>query len=241
MQLLAEGLKQLCAADKTAAFLFENRHEEITAALRLYVREIERFNAAYGLVKADNRDTLIVKHILDSLAPLGHIVRLMEKETPANSEYFSLAGKALADIGSGAGLPGIPLAVCMPLVQVTLIERMGRRAGFLRNTCAILASAFPLLQLSRINVEEVELEKALPSRFDCVVLRALSPLENTFVAALARLLKKNPNQNGIIAAYKGKHKTAQTETDSLTDFTAELIPLSVPFLDEERCLAVIRG
>ena len=238
MELLAEGLKQLCAADKTSAVLLESRREEIAGALNLYISEIERFNAAYGLVKADNRDTLIVKHILDSLAPLGHIVRLMEN--PAGSESVSLAGKALADIGSGAGLPGIPLAICMPGIQVTLVERMGRRAGFLRSSCAMLASAFASLDLSHLNVEEIELEKAPPARFDCVVLRAVSPLENTITAALARLLKKNPEQSGIIAAYKGKHKTARAELDSLADFTTELIPLSVPFLDEERCLAVIR-
>jgi 16S rRNA (guanine527-N7)-methyltransferase len=228
MKLLAEGLKQLCAADKTTAFFIHNRYKEIVDALEFYVLEIERFNSAYGLVKADGRDALIVKHILDSLAPLGHIARFLDIERTS-------CGKALADIGSGAGLPGIPLAICMPEIQVTLIERMGKRAGFLQNTCAVLASSFPRLQ-----VEEIALENALPFRFDCLVLRALSPLENSFAAKLVRLLKKNREQNGVIAAYKGRHETALAELDRLSGFSTELIPISVPFLNEERCLAVIR-
>ena len=239
MKLLDEGLKQLCAADTTAAFFIESRFDEITAALKLYINEIERFNAAYGLVKADDRDTLIVKHILDSLAPLGHIARFM-----GMSDCLQLSGKsnALADIGSGAGLPGIPLAICLPTIQVTLVERMGRRAAFLQNTIAVLASAFPSLQFLRIVVEEVEWEKALPSRFDLLVLRAVSPLNNDFVTKLAGLLAPN----GTIAAYKGKLTTTQAELGSLQTqaglrgFTTELIPITVPFLNEERCLAVIR-
>ncbi|MCL1928243.1 MAG: 16S rRNA (guanine(527)-N(7))-methyltransferase RsmG [Treponema sp.] len=228
MKLLDEGLKQICAADKTAACLIENRYEQITGALQLYINEIERFNTAYGLVKTDNRDTLIVKHILDSLVPLGHIANFLEAKDKTV--------KALADAGSGAGLPGIPLAICLPTVQVSLIERMGRRAGFLRNTCAVLSSAFPGLELSRITVEEIELEKAFPLQFDCLVLRALSALDDAFVAKLIKLLA----QDGTIAAYKGKQTTAQAELDSLSGCTAELIPLTVPFLDEERCLAMIR-
>ena len=226
MKLLDEGLKQICAEDKTAAFFIEKRFDEIAGALQLYINEIERFNAAYGLVKTDDQNTLIVKHILDSLAPLGHIANVLGLKDKND--------KTLADVGSGAGLPGIPLAICLREIQVTLIERMGRRAGFLRNVCAVLASAFPGLQFSRVAVEEIELEKAQPSRFDCLVLRALSPIDNIFIAKLVRLLVKG----GIVVAYKGKQATAKAELDGLTGYTMELIPLTVPFLNEERCLAV---
>jgi len=236
MELLSEGLKQICLGDKTAGLLVTPRLEEITGLLNLYVKEIERFNSAYGLVKADDRETLIVKHILDSLAPLGHIVRLLtESETSIDSETASLAGKTLADLGSGAGLPGIPLAICLDGVHVTLIERMGRRAGFLRNVCALLG-------LSHCTVEETELEKFSGS-FDLVTFRALSPLTPALIAKLSRLCKPG----GIIAAYKGKHETAETELAGLVPqgggtarrCTTELIPLTVPFLEEQRCLTVI--
>ena len=254
MNLLVEGLSQICAADKTAALVIESRFDNIIKSLACYMDEIERFNPAYGLVKTDSRDTLIAKHILDSLAPLGHIARLL------GGGMEERAGKKLADIGSGAGLPGIPLAVCLPDVQITLIERMGKRAGFLRNVCAVLNSAgfCPGLS-SRVTVEETELEKALPGRFDLITFRALSPLTPGFVAKLVRLLNlpQEPEQNvplhkaplhcipvqgGIIAAYKGRRETAEAELAALSGLSCstELVPLGVPFLNEERCLAVIR-
>ena len=237
MKLLAKGLEQICA-DKTAGYFIRGeslipRLTEITGLLERYLDEIERFNPIYGLVKAADREELIVKHILDSLAPLGHIVMLMGGEDV-------LLEKEIADLGSGAGLPGIPLAICLPEIHFTLIERMARRAGFLQSTLAALG-------ITNATVEEIELEKTRPARFDLLVLRALSPLTPVFAAKLIRLLKPPqqpvngmPVPGGVIAAYKGRHETAKSELDSLSNFTTELIPLSVPFLDEQRCLAVIR-
>jgi len=251
MELLSEGLERLCLGDATAALLVKPRLAEITGLLTGYMDEVERFNPIYGLVKTDgSREMLIVKHILDSLAPLGHIARFLmfPGELPA------LSGKKAADAGSGAGLPGIPLAICLPQVQFTLIERMKRRAGFLRNVLAVLGygksgtSGTPGTSgasggLSRVTVEETELERA-SGGFDLVTFRALSPLEPEFAASLFRLL---PADGGIIAAYKGRHSTAEAELKNLAPqgapaerpCTTELIPLAVPFLDEERCLAVI--
>ena len=235
MDFLKEGLKQICLADKTAALFIEPRIAEITELLVRYVNETERFNSVYGLVKADNRDTLIVKHILDSIAPLGHIIELFGRDATRDG-CKGFPAKIAADIGSGAGLPGIPLAICLPHLCITLIERMGRRAGFLRNTCAVLA-AMPG-GLKNILVDETELEKARGS-FDLIVFRALSSLTPDFTAKLFRLCKPG----GIIAAYKGKHDTAKAELAGLSRqlFTTELIPVTVPFLDEERCLAAIKS
>jgi len=239
MELLSEGLERICLGDKTAALLVKPRLAEITGLLAGYINEIERFNPVYGLVKTDgSREMLIVKHILDSLAPLGHIARFLmfPGEIPA------LSGKKAADAGSGAGLPGIPLAICLPKVRFTLIERMKRRAGFLRNVLAVLGSGVSG-GLSHVTVEETELEK-VQGGFNLVTFRALSPLEPGFTASLLRLL---PETGGIIAAYKGRHSTAEAELKNLATqgalaaqpYTTKLIPLAVPFLDEERCLAVI--
>jgi 16S rRNA (guanine527-N7)-methyltransferase len=226
------GLEQICEADKTAASLIKARIEEIAELLERYMDEIERFNSAYGLVKIKSRDELIVKHILDSLAPLGHIARLLGT---------GFSKKSLADLGSGAGLPGIPLAVCMPELQVVLIERMGKRADFLRNTVAVLNSAIHGARLANVTVEETELEKAA-GHFDLVTFRALSPLTPAFISAAARLCKspQTPLAGGTIAAYKGKQKTASAELKGLTGYEAELVPLTVPFLNEERCLVVYK-
>src|SRR5512138_2396028 len=89
--------------------------------LARYVAEIERLNPSLGLVGASG-DELIIKHILDSLAPVSFLRSL-------------IAGKAhpgIADLGTGAGLPGIPLALAFPDAEIALIDRMTRRTDFLR-------------------------------------------------------------------------------------------------------------
>jgi 16S rRNA (guanine527-N7)-methyltransferase len=209
-EILADGLHRL---DIGAAAL---------PLLSKYIEEIERFNPAYGLVKVKDRRELVVRHILDSLAPLDRLSRLIED------------GAAVADAGSGAGLPGIPLAIALPGSRFTLIERMGRRAGFLRNCLAVLS-------LSNLTVEEAEIEKSAPGRFDLVVCRAFRPLEPPILKGLARLLIPG----GIIAAYKGRREAAEAElkaaeaASQAIPFSWDIIPVEVPFLDEERHLALI--
>jgi 16S rRNA (guanine527-N7)-methyltransferase len=190
----------------------------------VFIREIERFNGPYGLVKAADRKDLVIRHILDSLAPLEHIAGLLSAVT-GNS-----GGPGLADAGSGAGLPGIPLAICLPGVNCTLIERMTRRADFLRNTLAVLG-------LSNVTVEEGEIKRAPPGRFALLSFRALTPLEPGMLKDLFRLLVPG----GRLAAYKGRREKTEAEIAAagLCRENWELIPLRVPFLEEERHLAVL--
>ena len=204
--LLEEGLIKLG--------LFQDR---ALSLLIRYIEEIELFNPAYGLVKVSDRKELIVKHILDSLAPLSFI--------------RGLPNNTIADVGSGAGLPGIPLAICMPDAEVTLVERMGRRAGFLRNTIAVLA-------LSNVKVEEAEMEKLSGLEdFSLVVFRAFKPLDSAILKKLKRLLAPN----GYIAAYKGRRQSIETEMEQLGKAISwELVPLEVPFLEEERHLVLVK-
>jgi 16S rRNA (guanine527-N7)-methyltransferase len=191
--------------------------------LNKYIEEIELFNPAYGLVGTGDRRELVVKHILDSLAPLGHILSLLE---PAGPEA------ALADVGSGAGLPGIPLAIALPEHPVTLIERKGRRAAFLRNTQAVLA-------LPNLAVEEGPMEQAAPGRFRVVVFRAFRPLDRAVLPGLFRLLEPG----GVLAAYKGRRAAVEAELGALRNEagSGQVLPVLVPFLEEERCLVVIRS
>jgi 16S rRNA (guanine527-N7)-methyltransferase len=195
--------------------------------LNSYIHEIELFNPAYGLVGAGDRRELVVKHILDSLAPLGRILPLLENPATAGT------GKtpALADVGSGAGLPGIPLAIALPEHPLTLIERKGRRAAFLRNTQAVLA-------LPNAVVEEAPMEQSPPGRFRVVVFRAFRPLDRAVLKGLFRLLETG----GVLAAYKGRLRTIEAELGALRGEAGswEALPVPVPFLEEERHLVVIR-
>jgi 16S rRNA (guanine527-N7)-methyltransferase len=232
MDLLNKGIAQLCAADHDTAQLIEPRLPLIVEKLNCYISEIERFNSAYGLVKVVSREELIVKHILDSLAPLGCIARLLaaSAKNTAGTTEAGTGRPLLADVGSGPGLPGIPLAICLTGADVTLIERMGRRTGFLR-------SVLPLLGLTNVTVEETEAEKAAPGRFHGIVFRAFHPLDPALLKSLFRLLIPG----GFLAAYKGKQE--KTEAEMAVAGVSEIwedIPLTVPFLNEERRLAVIR-
>ncbi|MFP3090869.1 16S rRNA (guanine(527)-N(7))-methyltransferase RsmG [Treponema sp. TIM-1] len=226
---LAEGLSRLGAGDPALRALLTGRLEGL---LNKYIEEIELFNPAYGLVGTGDRRELVVKHLLDSLAPLGLILGLLEspagaEENPAGAEKIS----ALADVGSGAGLPGIPLAIALPHHPVTLIERKGRRAAFLRNIQAVLA-------LPNLTVEEGPMERAAPGRFRVVAFRAFRPLDRAVLKGLFRLLAPG----GVLAAYKGRRQVVDAELGPLRDAAPswEALPVPVPFLEEERHLVVIR-
>jgi len=231
---LYEGIEILCKNDNEINSLITPRYNDITLLLVRYINEIEMFNPVYSLVGSNDTDELVIKHILDSLAPLGIISRLL-----GNKGDISIA-----DAGSGAGLPGIPLAIAMPDCQFTLIERMNRRAGFLLNTKAAL-------DLSNVAVEETELEKTNKT-FNLITFRAFKPLEPKLIKTLHKLLAPG----GIIAAFKGKKEKTEAEiaqlkinneiltvnnvkkTEVIT-WNWEIFPYTVPFLNEERHLLAL--
>jgi 16S rRNA (guanine527-N7)-methyltransferase len=214
---LEEGLRSLA---QEPGLPLRAPPEAVSALLTRYIDEIERFNPAYGLVKVKSREELVTRHILDSLAPLGILRGLLGTGDPP---------ARVADLGSGAGLPGIPLAIVMPEVHFTLIERMGRRAGFLRNTAAVLG-------LDNVTVEEVEMERAAPGRFTLLCFRAFRPLEPALLKSLFRLLAPG----GLVAAYKGRRETLRAELEALGPGSREILPCPVPGLNEERHLALLR-
>ncbi len=181
--------------------------------LKLYISEIEMWNPRYGLVNAKG-DMLITKHILDSLSG----VKTIE----------SLTAKTLADVGSGAGLPGIPLAIMLPELHVTLVERSGKRIRFLRNVKAMLS-------LENLTICEKDL-KDVDDKYDLVTFRAFKPIEPEIVGLLMRIL----NETGKMIAYKGKMENINSEIEMVKDIaTAEkIIPISVPGLSDERNIVI---
>jgi 16S rRNA (guanine527-N7)-methyltransferase len=222
MDLITEGIKALIKNNRNIERLLCGRFEEVISLLDRYKNEIALFNSAYGLTGTNDEKELVIRHILDSLAPLGILSSLLgETENPK-----------VADAGSGAGLPGIPLAIAMPDCEFTLIERMGRRAAFLCGTKAVL-------KISNIIVEEGELEKTKKENFNLVTFRAFKPLEPKLLKTLISVLKKG----GVIAAYKGRLEKIEQEMAPLKEIELnwEIIPYSVPFLEEERHILVIRN
>ncbi|MHB9292219.1 putative 16S rRNA (guanine527-N7)-methyltransferase [Hollandina sp. SP2] len=229
--LLEAGIASLCRSDPDIERLLGGRPGVLVPLFEQYIREIERFNPVYGLVKVQNRQELVVKHILDSLGPLGIIIRFTESLIDGPAPAYT---RRFADVGSGAGLPGIPLAISLrdnEHYEFTLIERMGRRAGFLRNTRAILG-------LTKVTIEEGEMEKAPSGRFHLITFRAFRPLEPMLLKSLFRLLAPE----GALFAYKGRQETITAEMHQVEASIGswEQIPLWIPFLEEERHLVVLR-
>ena len=188
-----------------------------------YLDELLLWNPTHGLVSGEggSREAppdLVARHILDSLAPLNHLLQ-------GNS-------RTLGDIGSGAGFPGIPLALFMADTEVTLVEKQGRRCNFLRNAVAVLGLK------DRVKVEQRAMEK-LNFRFDIVSLRAFAD-----VSAVYGDLRALTAPGGRIAAYKGQRIKAEQEIRRLEGAAEppcrmELLPLDVPFLKAERTLLLI--
>lgn len=226
-RLASEGLGRLgIPADESRLMLLER-----------YLDEIELWNPRYGLVHAAG-DEVVIRHLLDSLSALPVLSEFLER--PDRD-----AGFGLCDVGSGAGFPGIPLAVFLPDVPVTLIESSGRRVSFLKNAGALLG-------LTNLTVRETRAEDAArtgpqtagtpPDRaaagYAVVTFRAFKPLDAQLLATLGRLTAPG----GWIAAYKGRRERLEAELAPLEGLITEqrIVPLEVPFLDEERHLVLLR-
>ena len=186
------------------------------AQLERFRLELERWNRAYGFVKAEGNE-LVVRHFLDSLAAWP-VLRSLEPR------------RTILDVGSGAGFPGIPLAVVLPNSEFTLLERSAKRAAFLRNACLLLG-------LGNAAVREAQLGE-LDEGYDVVTFRAFSPLDRELHGLRSRLLP-----GGWIVAYKGKRARLDAEilAAGLKAPEVEIRVLAVPFLEEERHLVLVRG
>lgn len=180
-----------------------------------YINEIETWNPSHKLVAPG--DDLVRRHILDSLSGLSAI--------------RDFSPQRMADIGSGAGFPGIPLALWMPETSVCLVERMGRRAGFLRNVAAMLGMAH--VAVLEKPVEKISEDEA---GFNLVTFRAWSAIDGAVLDSMKKILAPD----GIVAAYKGRRDVINEELDAIADRITEprIIPLETFGGDEERNLVV---
>ena len=202
MDLLLEG------AEKLKLDLTSLQRER----LERYISEIELFNPIYKLVSYQDKDELIIRHILDSLAG----VKVFE----------ALEGSSIADLGTGAGFPGVVLAIMLDR-PIVLVERMKRRVDFLKNV--ILRCNLKNVRIVSKDVSEVE------ERFDIVTCRAFHPIFD-IIDDVDRVL----SPNGVFAPYKGKKSYLYSEIENLSNWDVSITNLHVPFLDEERIIALMR-
>lgn len=214
---LSQGLKQLGFSQEKIDFLLPKMDS--------YIRELILFNSAYNLTNTSDYEELAVFHILDSLAAMQNIVALAQKLDKGDCLH-------IADIGSGGGLPGIPLAAALPEYDFFLVERMDKRCAFLENEAAILG-------LKNVKIIKSEAERINADSFDIAVFRAFRPLDKKMIKTLLNLIKRG----GFLAAYKAKIENIKTEMKGISDIVKDyqIFPLSVPFLPgHERNLTVIQ-
>ena len=202
--------------------------------MEAYIKEIILFNSAYNLTNTSDRDELVVRHIFDSLVAWPKIaehVRNMMAES-ASKELV------LADIGSGGGLPGIPLAAAFSLcpdfakLRFELVERMEKRCSFLENCAAILG-------LKNVTVVNSEAERVNAEEYDLITFRAFRPLDKKMTKTLLRIVKPG----GFLCAYKAKVENIKEEMSAISALVPdyEIEPLAVPGLEgSERNLVLIR-
>lgn len=213
MTLLEEGLKA-CGIEESDINVLSEKMER-------YIKELILFNSAYNLTNTSDHDELVIRHILDSLAAYNSLAQLIGDKKEL----------VLGDIGSGGGLPGIPLAAAFPQVHFKLVERMSKRCAFLENCAAILG-------LKNVEVINSEAEKVQPELFDIVVFRAFRPLDEKMTKTLLRIVKKD----GYLVAYKAKMDSIKEEMSAIEKLVPvyDVKKLSVPGLENnERNLVLI--
>jgi 16S rRNA (guanine527-N7)-methyltransferase len=173
--------------------------------LLAFIKLIAKWNKAYNLTAVRNNEDMARLHILDSLAILPHI-----------------EGKRVIDIGTGAGLPGIPLAIFLPEVEFMLLDSNAKKTRFVQQV--ILELKLKNVSILHSRVEDYQPELG----FDTVTTRAFSSLPD-MVKMTSHLL----SPNGVLLAMKGQIPEAE-----LAEMNAQitLIPINVPEVEAERCL-----
>jgi len=182
---------------------------ETQEKLIAYLQLMLKWNKAYNLTAIRELDSMVIRHVLDSLSILPYI-----NQSP------------VLDVGTGAGLPGIPLALCLPDYQFVLLDSNGKKTRF-------LTQAKIELGIENIEVIHSRIEDYKPDfRFEMITCRAFAAL-NTILDLTQHLVTSSTR----VMAMKGKE-----EMPVLTEGYTQLAQheLQVPWLDEERRLIEIQ-
>jgi 16S rRNA (guanine527-N7)-methyltransferase len=185
--------------------------EDAPAALLAYIALISKWNQVYNLTAIRDPQRMVIEHLLDSLAILPHV-----------------AAPRLLDVGTGAGLPGVPLAIARPAWHVVLLDSSHKR-------CTFLQQAAIELRLNNVEVACERVESYRPAeRFTTVVSRAFSD-----TAHFARVAAPLVAQGGTMLAMKGLYPHEELSQLPAEVTLGEVVALTVPGLEAQRHLVTM--
>ena len=184
--------------------------DQVIDQLMTYLNLVEKWNRVYNLTAIRERDEMIKLHLLDSLSILNHV-----------------HVKNILDVGSGAGFPGIVLAITKPELKVTVMDSVNKKTIFMQQVKSELA-------LTNLDVVNSRVEDYQPTTlFEAVISRAFSNLKN-----MMSLTQHTLQKEGVWLAMKSKDVKQEVEAFEKNQYT--LIPLEVPFINAERYLVILK-
>ena len=184
---------------------------ELTERLVRYLELLQRWNRRFNLTAVRAPNDMVIRHVLDSLAVHPYV-----------------KNGRLLDVGSGAGLPGIPLALAEPERTVVLLDSNGKKIRFLRQVVLELT-------LSNVTVLQARAEAFSPTEgFDTVIARAFADL-----STLLRIARPYLKPQGRVLAMKGREPSAELQRLADEDVSWQCHRLDVPGLAAARCLVVL--
>ena len=187
-----------------------------------YLELLRKWNKVYNLTAVREPIDMLTHHLLDSLAVVAPL-----RAQLARRQRDGKAPIRLLDVGSGAGLPGVVIAICCPDVAVTCVDTVAKKAAFIQQVAATLG--LPNLRGLHARVESLE------GPFDVITSRAFAALGDFVTWSRTALAP-----GGIWLAMKGKHPGAEIDALPRGVVVFHVEPLQVPGLGAERCIIWLR-
>lgn len=198
-------------------------------SLLAYQGLIQKWNKVYNLTAVRDPDDMLTHHLFDSLAVIAPLRRQLAQMPQAATGTGVVNDHVirLLDVGSGAGLPGVVIAICCPDIQVDCVDTVGKKAAFIQQAAVTLK--LPNLRGVHTRVEN------LTEKYQVICARAFASLAD-FTGWSRQALKAH----GVWLAMKGKHPEDELAVLPPDTEVFHVEPLTVPGLDAERCLVWMR-
>jgi 16S rRNA (guanine527-N7)-methyltransferase len=208
-----------------AASLGVQLYDRDTDRLRDYVAQLLKWNRVYNLTAIRNEADVWSHHILDCLSVIAPLRRELSR--------MGLARADVLDVGAGGGLPGVVIAALCPNIQVTCVDAVGKKTAFIQQTAGALQ--LPNLRAVHSRIEHLPASARPSLGFHVITSRAFASLTD-FVQLTAPWLFHVEHERGVWMAMKGKTPDAEIAALPQSARVRQLEPLSVPGLNEERCI-----